>query len=219
MATSGDPKISVEAALAPLRPNVIAELELYHEKVAELIATEYMEQSTTTFTVAAPDRPLLARGDRTMLDAVLGYYRKIDVLQDRGTLVRVVTALKRAAHERGSDEGRQMIERLDGVLELREQARSTSGLLEYRTEEVGGQRQVPPSEAVDLFMSHVFHGDNPVKEAAFKSHGGWESAGLLMLLHGLLGAMIPLIRGVDEFVARVLASPTLVADRSEHGPP
>lgn len=53
--------------------------------MAELNATEYIQQPSTTFTVAAPARPILARSDRTMLDAVLGYYRKIDVLNDRGT--------------------------------------------------------------------------------------------------------------------------------------
>jgi hypothetical protein len=135
-----------------------------------------------------------------------------------GTLLRVVKALKRSAHERGTDEGRQLIERLDAVLEWRKQARSTSGLLEYHTGVSGEQRQVPPSEAVELFMSHAFHGDKPEKEAAFKAHGGWDSPGLLMLLHGLLGAMIPLNRGVDEFVARVLASPALVGGRSADGP-
>lgn len=67
-------------------------------------------------------------------------------------------------------------------------------------------------------MSHAFHGDKPEKEAAFKAHGGWDSPGLLMLLHGLLRATIPLIRGVDEFVARVLGSPALVSGRSEDGP-
>jgi hypothetical protein len=60
MSTSSGTKIDVETALAPLRSTAIAELELYREKVEELVATEYIQQSTTTFNIESPDLPLLA---------------------------------------------------------------------------------------------------------------------------------------------------------------
>jgi hypothetical protein len=195
-------QVQVADAFVPFTEGALGEFRNYRRKAKELADSELAQQQSFSFTIGAADLPPLSRELQTRLEAALISYRKLDVLNDSGSLSKVLKLVERSAHDRGTNEAQRVLAGISRIHQARKMIHARSSWFTYYIE--SGSREVSAAETLQLFVSYLFHGDKSKNVAAFEASGGWSNPALGMQLISTVGDMLPLLRDMDRLLADIL---------------
>jgi len=202
---------SIPAGLSPFASDEIDQLGLYRELITELNDWQLANRKKIALVIGAGG--VLAEDiEKANLVALATTFRKIGWLEDEpATFNKVRNLLGKHAYEAGTPEAAEIVEWLKAVKELRAAALKQSRIAAYELEhEDGTTETMTPAMILDMLINGaVFHSDTKLRER-WNKLGGWKSPPLVLISLVTIWDLIRMFQAVDQIVAKVLDSPTLM---------